>query len=569
MINKITSSIPTFKEVVFHEGMNILVTKKTEKSTSTNTRNGSGKSSLIDIIHFLFGSSIEKNSIFNQNELENKTFTVNFTINNIHYSIERNTTPKSQIKLITHIDSKKIVEELPLTQMNKRFAEIIFGITDETDGISFRNAFSYFLRQENAGGFLDPFEIHKKQNKISKQSAITFLLGLNTKITSEWKELAKKDKELASLKRILKNKSFNIIKTEAEITSSSTILEEKIKIFENQLKNFQVLPKYRELENQANNLTELINDATNQIQINKLQISDIEKSLDSEQIQSNLSLQELYNEVNIVLPEKVLKRFNDVDNFHKSVISNRKNYLLTEIEELNHSINKLNADINFWSNRREQIMQTLQNKGALDQYSKIQEEMNTLKSEYQTLQQQLMVLQSIDITQEEISIKENDLQKRLNQDFIDNEETIKKAILSFSHAAQFLYGEDDPAKIIIDKKGKDGINFEIVKSDKKSKGINNMMVFCFDMMLMEMNFYLERPLDFMVHDSHLFDGVDERQISLALEYAKLKTEEFGFQYITMLNSDIFDSINTDFEKEKLDLDISDASENGGLFGFRF
>ena len=195
--------------------------------------------------------------------------------------------------------------------------------------------------------------------------------------------------------------------------------------------------------------------------------------------------------------------------------------------------------------------------------------MNILKSEYQILQQQLEILDSIDITQEEISLKENELQKRLNQDFIDNDETIKKAILSFSHAAQFLYGYDDPAKIIIDKKGKDGINFEIVKSDKKSKGINNMMVFCFDMMLMEMNFYLERPLDFMVHDSHLFDGVDERQISLALEYAKIKSKELGFQYITMLNSDIFDSLNSDFENEKLALDISDASDNGGLFGFRF
>lgn len=567
MLNKISSSNSNFKEVEFHEGINILVTQKMEQSQQTNTRNGSGKSSLIDIIHFVFGSSITTNSIFKKDALKDTTFKIDFTTNNIDYTVERSTAAKSPIRLITHLSDKKIIDEEPVSKMNKKFLEILFGTNNEN--ASFRGSFSYFVRQESSGGFLDASEVHKKQKKITKQAALTFLLGLDTKIPLEWKELSTKENELKILKRALKNKTVNMFKSEAQIKTSLTILEEKIRILENQIKNFQILPEYKDLEKSANKLTELINNATNYSQILSLQIIDIKKSIDSEHVESNLTIEELYGEINLVLPNNVTKRFEDVKKFHSSVIRNRKNYLLTEIKELSDEIQSLHTQIEIWDSERSEKMNTLQNKGALDQYSKIQEKLNSLKSEQQILNQQFNTISSIDLISDEMVAKENELQKMLIQDFIDNDEVIKKAILSFSHATQYLYGPDDLAEIIIDSKGKDGINIEILKSDKQSKGINNMMIFCFDMMLMEINTYLERPIDFIIHDSHMFDGVDERQISLALEYAKIKSNELNFQYITMLNSDIYESLNTDFEEARLNIDISDASENGGLFGFRF
>ncbi len=567
MINKISSSISTFKEIEFHIGMNILVTQKIEQSQQTNTRNGSGKSSLIEIIHFVFGSNISSNSIFKNDALMNQTFKIDFSINNINYVAERNTLPRSPIKLITQYPNKKIIEEEPASKMNKKFLDIFFGTNNED--ASFRGSFGYFVRQDINGSFLDATEIHKKQNKISKQAALTFLLGLDIKIPTEWKHLINKESELKVLKRALKNKTVNMFKSEAQIKTSLTILEDKIRHLEYQLQNFQILPEYRELEESANELTKLINNATNNSQILHLQIADIEKSLESEQAESNLSIENLYGEINLVLPDNVIKRFEDVKKFHNSVVRNRKNYLMTEIKEIKDDIKVLQEKIDLWDIERSKIMKTLQNKGALDQYSSIQEKLNTLKSEQQTLMQQFETITSIDLINDEITAKENELQKMLSQDFIDNDETIKKAILSFSHAAQYLYGSDDPAKIFIDSKGKNGINIEIVKSDKKSKGINNMMIFCFDMMLMEMSSYLERPIDFLIHDSHLFDGVDERQISLALEYAEIMSKKLNFQYITMLNSDVYDSLNSNFEHAKLDIDITDATDHGGLFGFRF
>ncbi len=79
---------------------------------------------------------------------------------------------------------------------------------------------------------------------------------------------------------------------------------------------------------------------------------------------------------------------------------------------------------------------------------------------------------------------------------------------------------------------------------------------------------------FLVHDSTIFDGVDERQIAKALELAAQEAEKRDFQYICTVNSDMIPE--KDFTKEfskrfdsYVKLRLSDASEDGGLLGIRF
>jgi len=77
---------------------------------------------------------------------------------------------------------------------------------------------------------------------------------------------------------------------------------------------------------------------------------------------------------------------------------------------------------------------------------------------------------------------------------------------------------------------------------------------------------------FLIHDSHLFDGVDGRQVISALRIGAETAEELGFQYIVTMNED--DAFK---EKEKgfdlnnyiLGIKLTDATEDGGLFGIRF
>jgi len=76
----------------------------------------------------------------------------------------------------------------------------------------------------------------------------------------------------------------------------------------------------------------------------------------------------------------------------------------------------------------------------------------------------------------------------------------------------------------------------------------------------------------LIHDSHLFDGVDGRQIISALQIGAKTASELGFQYIVTLNED--DAFKETIEGFNLNdyvlpVSLTDATENGGLFGCRF
>jgi uncharacterized protein YydD (DUF2326 family) len=77
-----------------------------------------------------------------------------------------------------------------------------------------------------------------------------------------------------------------------------------------------------------------------------------------------------------------------------------------------------------------------------------------------------------------------------------------------------------------------------------------------------------RKQGFLVHDSHLFDGVDERQVAKALEIGAKITARLGWQYILTMNSDV---VPASFVTEDYIVNprLTDATETGGLFGVRF
>lgn len=114
--------------------------------------------------------------------------------------------------------------------------------------------------------------------------------------------------------------------------------------------------------------------------------------------------------------------------------------------------------------------------------------------------------------------------------------------------------------------------FQFNIQGSRSKGIKNMQIFCFDMMLMRLCSKRRTGPGFLVHDSHLFDGVDGRQVAKALEVGAKTAEELGFQYVVTMNSDdAFKETNANFDLNSyiLPTRLTDATEEGGLFGIRF
>jgi len=100
-----------------------------------------------------------------------------------------------------------------------------------------------------------------------------------------------------------------------------------------------------------------------------------------------------------------------------------------------------------------------------------------------------------------------------------------------------------------------------------------MEIFCFDYALFTVMLEQGRGPGFLVHDSHLFDGVDERQVASALMMGASLTKRLGGQYIVTMNSDIYNRLPfpADFDRTSVIAKprLSDADPTAGLFGSQF
>ena len=99
-----------------------------------------------------------------------------------------------------------------------------------------------------------------------------------------------------------------------------------------------------------------------------------------------------------------------------------------------------------------------------------------------------------------------------------------------------------------------------------------MKVFCYDLMRAELWSKRDVRPGFLIHDSNIFDGVDERQVARALELGERKATECGFQYIVCLNSDSVP--HNDFTKgfdinNFVRLRLTDDKPAGRLLGIEY
>jgi uncharacterized protein YydD (DUF2326 family) len=144
-----------------------------------------------------------------------------------------------------------------------------------------------------------------------------------------------------------------------------------------------------------------------------------------------------------------------------------------------------------------------------------------------------------------------------------------EAVRLFNENSQALY--KTPGSLVIDI-ADTGYKYRVEIERSGSEGIGKMKIFCFDLMLLQLAPRQGRRIDFLVHDSVLYDGVDSRQRALALERAASVTEGLGAQYICTLNSDMIprEEFNRDFDFDRhVRLILTDRDPSGSLLGFQF
>ena len=537
MIHRIFSTLPGFKHLDdLKPGLNVLLTEKTEKSSAKQTRNRAGKTSFVELVHFLLGADVGKDSIFCAPELAEHTFGMDFDLKSERMVVERSGHSKAKISISAPSAGEA---KFSATEWCTFLGEQMFGLSSlETTGCkppSFRSLFSYFVRREANGAFIEPEKQATKQSSGDMQTALMFLLGLDWQIARDWQVIRDREKNLKELKKAAGNGMFgSIIGTAADLRTKLTIQEARLTKLHTEVETFQVFPEYRELEIESAELTRQLNELANANTIDRSAIRDLESALASEVPPDLEDLQAVYQEAGIVLPGLVKRRYEDVKSFHTSVVRNRKDYLSSELEAAKQRIESRDDKKARFDRRRREILDILKSHGALEQFLKLQGELSRQASEVESLRQRFNAAEQLESTKDELKIERNHLTIRLRRDFAEQKDRLAEAIVAFEETSQRLY--ESAGSMTVDPSN-NGPTFEFPMQGKRSKGITNMQIFCFDMMLMRLCAKRQIGPGFLIHDSHLFDGVDGRQVISALRAGSEIAQKLDFQYIVTMNED--------------------------------
>jgi uncharacterized protein YydD (DUF2326 family) len=581
VIHRVYSDLSRFKNLTFKKGFNVLLAQKSPGATDKQTRNRAGKSSLLDVIHFLLGSKCDKDSPFRSEALRDATFGMEFDLGGSFARVERTGARPSPVTVAGDTPQWPIAptvkaEILQLTNDNWKsvLAKMVFGLDDfdESWSPSFRSLIAYFARRDRSGGMEQPMMQSTRQQLADQQVNISFLVGLDWSVPRAWQTVREREKSLEQLQKSMSQGAFgSVIGSAASLKSELIVAQDKLKRLRASVASFRVVEQYHDLEREASALTRRLAELTDENVLDRRYLTELEVVTVEEIPPAPEDLDRLYKEAGVLLPDLVKKRFADVAIFHESVVRNRRAYLRGEIETVRARIVERDAEKGRIDARRAELMTVLRSAGALEHFIALQGELTKVEAHTESVKQRYDTAEALEAGDLKLKVERTRLVERLRQDYAEQASVIEDAVLTFRNISSLLY-EDEQAGTLTIRPTENGPVFDPHMPGEKSKGVNNMRIFCFDMMLMVLSLQRGRSPGFLIHDSHLFDGVDERQVGKALAVGAELAERHGFQYLVTMNTDaVPKEVPAGFKLDDhaIEVRLTDASEDGGLFGFRF
>lgn len=579
---RVRANQPTFQEVSFTPGLNVILAERTMESTRKDSRNGLGKSTLIEIISFCLGGKAEKAGL-GHDALRDWSFTLDMLLGGHLISVTR--APRDASKVLVEGDTtgwpipprkdrKTGQPVLKASEWVGLLGSLMFGLPaggfDSEYSPTFRSLISYFIRR-GKDAYSTAFEHYRKQKEWDKQVNNGFLLELAWEDASEWQMLRDKKASLDELKKAQqKGLISELMKgTLGEFEALKVRIEADVRRGEESLASFRIHEQYRELEARANQLSQEFAATANRLVAERQLLGNYQASLDDTPEPDIDDVVAVYEEAGVFFPDASRKRLEDVKEFHRKLIENRRRFLSSEITRLSRSIEGSEADQRRIDEERASVMSVLKSHGALDQLAQLQRIHAEDIAQLRAVEAQIGTLRKIEEGKGNLRIEEELLRRKTRNDLDDRKPQRERAIQVFNGNSESLY--EAPGNLVIDL-GTSGFKFDIEILRSRSGGIGNMKILCYDLMLAELWSGRRPSPHLLIHDSVLFDGVDERQVAHGLELAERKSRDCGFQYICTLNSD---SIPTNDLSDTFDINqfvrlvLTDKSPAGSLLGIRY
>lgn len=544
MLKQVRSSLPKFRTTTFDSGFNVVLANIVEDSNETESTNGLGKTTLLRIIHFCLGATVSRDRVISHPQLAGVSFGLTFVYGGDEIRVDRKTNEETvavtskfldgvSIEVISTADGVTVISaddwERVLSAKFLPDARI-----PDTPNFSptFREVAGYLIRLSKPA-FVDPQQAFANQKGTSKRLILSYLLGLNWQAQRELDgERSKRDQVNSAIKALEDAKSSTDEHSIGDLEAQRVVLDTEIESKRGEVANFRVRDDYRSLEDRLNAVDRRIHDLVNANHADARLLEYYQRSAKEAPEVAPHDPIAILKEAGAVFQADALRSLEEVAEFHAQVYKNRADFLAAEIARLKTDIAERRATIDLLSGEKTSLLQLLKSSGALETFIDLQRDLSEIEAKRDALVGRIEERKRFDIRKDTLS--ESIIQSRgvLKRDLEDRRQRVDEAIGLFAEYTQQLYGA--PGRLSIDIKDSGYVlGFSIQREG--SDGVDQMVVFCFDLVVATLRARRSHAFVTLIHDSSMFADVDPRQYGVGLQLARRTAEKEGFQYICCLN----------------------------------
>lgn len=569
---KLYSNKTSFHNVEFKtNNINFIVAKQKNKDDkiSGNTYNGVGKSLLIRIIHFCLGANIINYYKRFCEQLKGWEFCLEFTINNKIYTVKRSVDNPNSILFQG--------EEIKVKEFKEIMGKLCFSIPENVSALSFRNLLPFFIRPEQKS-YIDCTNPTSIKNDYQQLLINSFLLGLDSKLVEKKYKLKKEKDDIKNIKNgFVKNEVLKDFFTgHKDIDLTITDINEQIKSIEANLQAFTIADDYNELQDDANKKKTLIDKINNEINIIQNLIANIDMSLNRKSGLSTSEVIDIYAETDTYFSENIKHDLETVQNFYKTLLKNRNRKLLEQKNELIEQKKEKTKEMQLLSNELDDILQYLGNHQALDMYTGLTNKLSKLREEKNRLEQYINLNNECTIRERELKKDMIEFSEQADTYLIEVEQSLADIKNFFRKITKEIYPKSTSGLTIRTHSGENQTAFNIeprIESDS-SDAIGHVKLFSYDLSLLFHGY--NHNIDFLFHDSRLFDGIDERQKASIFKIIYNNFTNTSKQYIATINQNQINEIKPLLPEEEYDniieqniiLNLTDDNDSEKLLGIK-